>query len=93
MRVFYAIIMCIGIALQFWACAVNPKGAVSSPDDPPFKMVTTGPYRWLKHPMYWGNGLTVVGMAGLAAGVWNALAAAGIMDLLMRDWVKREENR
>lgn len=85
--------MMCGIVLQFWSCIVNPIGAVSSPDTPPSEIITTGPYRWLKHPMYWSNGLIVSGMAGLAAGFWNALAAAAIMELLMRDWAKREENR
>jgi len=45
----------------------------------------------MDHPMYVGEWLAVVGMAGMAAGVWNAMAVGLVAELLLREWAMREE--
>lgn len=100
---FYGILTAAGWALLIWACAVNPVGAARGPEplgelygrrgNVPLYTVRTrrGPYRWMDHPMYIGEWLAAVGMAGLAAGIWNALAAGLVAELLLREWIIREE--
>jgi protein-S-isoprenylcysteine O-methyltransferase Ste14 len=83
----------VGGLLTLWAMVTNPAGAIGGPDPLPIGVVpiTTGPYRWLTHPMYIGEWLTIVGCAGLAAGIWNAIALGLVTDLLLRDWILREQ--
>jgi protein-S-isoprenylcysteine O-methyltransferase Ste14 len=45
----------------------------------------------MKHPMYLGEWMAAVGMAGLAAGFWNAAAVGLVAELLLREWAIREE--
>jgi protein-S-isoprenylcysteine O-methyltransferase Ste14 len=40
-------------------------------------LVTTGPYRWVRHPLYTTGGLLFVG-TGLAAGNWVILLFAAV---------------
>ena len=80
-----------GLALTIWAMRSLPKGTDMMPV-PPKVRVKDGPYRWLKHPMYVGNTLFVAGLAGLAAGFWNALAIGSVCEMLMRYWAGLEES-
>lgn len=79
----------LGTALAIAAVRALPAGTDLRPV-PIVTRTTRGPYRWLQHPMYVGNGLIVVGCAGLAAGVWNAITAGLLAELLMREWALRE---
>lgn len=81
--------MVVGFVLGVWAIRSLPPGTDLAPV-PIQTRTTTGPYRWLAHPMYVGNGLFIVGAAGLAAGIWNSLAAACVAELVMREWAQRE---
>ena len=72
-------------ALKYWAIATLAERwtfrVLVPPDDPP---VTTGPYRWLRHPNYAGVAGELAGMAVLAnAPVTGALACAGFAALLL----------
>lgn len=65
-----------GIALRIWAVLTLGKHfrtSVRILDD--HKLVTSGPYRVLRHPSYTGGLITVFGV-GLAFGNWISLAAA-----------------
>jgi len=65
-----------GIALRVWAVLTLGKHfrtSVRILDD--HKLVTSGPYRFLRHPSYTGGLITVFGV-GLALGNWISLAAA-----------------
>lgn len=55
------------------------------------ELVTRGPYRWVRHPLY-TVGLTLLLGLGLTAGSWFVLAGAGIAWILLRGLViPREE--
>ena len=100
---FFGVTAAAGWVLLTWACIVNPVGAQRGPEPlgwiyghrgtvPLFTRRTRlGPYRWMDHPMYVGEWLAVVGMAGMAAGVWNAMAVGLVAELLLREWAMREE--
>lgn len=80
-----------GFMLLCWASAWNPRGACDGPRPlDPRKRTARGPYRVLRHPMYVGQWLTLVGVGGLAAGFWNALAFGLLASLLFMDWAWRE---
>ena len=48
--------------------------------DPAQAVVSTGPYRWVRHPSYTGLLLIVAGF-GLAAGNWLSLLACVVLPL------------
>lgn len=85
----------VGLALTAWACVHNPAGAaaVPGPLPPGVARITTGPYRWLRHPMYDGQLLLAIGLAGLAAGWWNAAAVGYAVGMVLTEWKLREEAR
>lgn len=80
----------VGVALAAWAMAVNPY-AGSLPEYSCHPRTRRGPYRWMRHPIYMGEFTAACGLAGLAAGWWNVLAVGLVADLLLADWIKREE--
>ena len=75
---------------MLWACKALPEGTDMRPIQPLYR-IKTGPYRFLKHPMYVGNVAIVAGLAGLAAGAWNALAVGSVAKMLMQHWASLEE--
>lgn len=86
----YRTMVGVGLVLVVWATSLNPKGAASSPDDPPGRVVTTGPYRWLRHPIYVGQWLVIAGLGGWASGLAGCLCAGYLAELLFSDWTTRE---
>jgi protein-S-isoprenylcysteine O-methyltransferase Ste14 len=56
------------------------------------ELVTSGPYRWLRHPLY-TTGLSLFLAFGLMAGNWFILLAAGITFILLRVLVIPREER
>ncbi len=68
--------MWAGIVLRLWAVFTLGKHfrtSVRILDE--HRLITHGPYRWLRHPSYTGGLLTITGV-GLAFGNWISLAAA-----------------
>ena len=74
-----------GIAVGAAGIALSASGVVAVlrrhttvvPHRPVIRLVTTGPYRVSRNPMYAGQAVAVVG-AGLATGSWWPLAAAAV---------------
>ena len=71
----------LGIGLRTWAVITLGRFfriTVFVHED--HRLITTGPYRWLRNPSYTGGLITMVGI-GLALGNWLslALAAAGLL--------------
>ena len=71
-----------GMAFRLWA--VLTLGALfrtSVVVQEGHRLVTAGPYRWLRHPAYTGTIVTTVGL-GLAFANWGALAAMAVLPTL-----------
>jgi protein-S-isoprenylcysteine O-methyltransferase Ste14 len=76
----------IGLAIMSWATLANRffSSAVRLQPDRQQVVVTTGPYRYLRHPGYAG-GVFYLLFSGLALGSWwAALAALQMIPLLVR---------
>jgi len=70
-----AVLTFAGIAFAIWArlwIAGNWSSDVTLKRD--HELITTGPYRWVRHPIYTGILLALLGTA-LAVGEWRALLA------------------
>jgi protein-S-isoprenylcysteine O-methyltransferase Ste14 len=89
MTIGWSAALVVGLLLVLWAARSLPAGTSLWPV-PIVARTDAGPYRYLRHPMYVGNLLLIVGLAGLAAGIWNALAVGTVAELLMREWAARE---
>jgi protein-S-isoprenylcysteine O-methyltransferase Ste14 len=87
----FGFMILVGAALEFAAILANPKGAISPPEALPEARTTRFPYSILKHPMYIGTWLYVVGLAGYGSGPATAASIGVVLALLYRDWICREE--
>jgi protein-S-isoprenylcysteine O-methyltransferase Ste14 len=75
------IVMWLGLAIRVWAIAALGRAFRTTVEvDPEQPIVSTGPYRWIRHPSYSGLLLIVIGF-GLAAGSWLALAVCVALPL------------
>ena len=75
------IVMWLGLAIRVWAIAALGRAFRTTVEvDPGQRVVSTGPYRWVRHPSYSGLLLIVTGF-GLAAGDWLALAICAMLPL------------
>ena len=70
-RLFSAIpLLIIGQSLRFWAAGFIPKYrtlVVGAPN-----LVTSGPYAWMRNPLYLGNGIMGLGWGLMAGWIWEA---------------------
>jgi protein-S-isoprenylcysteine O-methyltransferase Ste14 len=68
------IVMWLGLAIRVWAVAALGRAFRTTVEvDADQAVVSSGPYRWVRHPSYTGLLLIVAGV-GLSAGNWLALA-------------------
>ena len=66
--------MAAGLALRGWAVpTLGHQFTVRISTEPTQSRVTTGPYRWLRHPGYLGSLITVLGVL-VAFDSWPGLA-------------------
>jgi protein-S-isoprenylcysteine O-methyltransferase Ste14 len=74
-------VMWLGLATRAWAVAALGGAFRTTVEvDPGERVVSTGPYRWVRHPAYVGL-LAIVAGFGLAAGNWLSLAACLVVPL------------
>ena len=78
------IIHVAGDAFMLWAMVVNPhlEGTIRVQSERHHRVVTTGPYAIVRHPMYVGLILVLAGMPLLLGSSW-ALVPVGIVSLLL----------
>jgi protein-S-isoprenylcysteine O-methyltransferase Ste14 len=75
------IVMWLGLAIRVWAIATLGRAFRTTVEvDPGQAVVSSGPYRWVRHPSYTGLLLIATG-CGLAAGNWLALAVCVVLSL------------
>jgi protein-S-isoprenylcysteine O-methyltransferase Ste14 len=75
------IVMWLGLAIRVWAIATLGRAFRTTVEvDSGQAVVSSGPYRWVRHPSYSGLLLIVTG-CGLAAGNWLALAVCAVLPL------------
>lgn len=55
----YLLITCIGLIIRLWAVGYLGKDKGSGQ---PEKLITAGPYRLIRHPLYLANGLIILGL-------------------------------
>ena len=88
------IVMWLGLAIRVWAIAALGRSFRTTVEvDPGQAIVSSGPYRWVRHPSYTGLLLILAG-CGLALGHWLALAicvALPLAALLRRIRVEEAE--
>jgi protein-S-isoprenylcysteine O-methyltransferase Ste14 len=85
-RVFGVIVMWVGLATRVWAVAALGGAFRTTVEvDPDQAVVTTGPYKWIRHPSYAGLLLIVAGL-GLALGNWLSVAACLALPLPALAW-------
>ena len=65
----------IGVLLMIWAMYFLKKYGKGLPMNayPPIKFVTNGPYHFVRHPIYWGFGILMIGyfiLTKSASGLW-----------------------
>ena len=78
------IVYFLAMALITWVVSTNPyaEASVRIQTDRGHTVVSTGPYRYIRHPMYVGLILMFVGTPLIWGSVW-ALAVAGVLAVLM----------
>jgi len=78
-----AVLYCVAMALIAWVLCTNPyaETSVRIQHDRGHTVVTTGPYRIVRHPMYVGTSLMYLATPLVLGSLW-ALAVGGILTLL-----------
>jgi protein-S-isoprenylcysteine O-methyltransferase Ste14 len=73
-----------GDAIAIWALTVNPfaEKVVRIQSERGHRVISRGPYRWVRHPMYLGVGLMLLAMPPVLRSAW-AFLPAGLTLLLM----------
>ena len=85
-QVFGVIVMWVGLAARVWAVAALGGAFRTTVEvDPDQPVVTTGPYKWIRHPSYAGLLLIVAGL-GLGLGNWLSAAACLALPLPALVW-------
>jgi protein-S-isoprenylcysteine O-methyltransferase Ste14 len=75
------IVMWLGLAIRVWAIAALGRAFRTTVEvDYGQAVVSTGPYRWVRHPSYSGLLLIVTGF-GLTSGNWLAAAVCAVLPL------------
>jgi protein-S-isoprenylcysteine O-methyltransferase Ste14 len=75
------IVMWLGLAIRVWAIATLGRAFRTTVEvDSGQAVVSSGPYRWVRHPSYTGLLMILTG-CGLAAGNWLALAVCALLPL------------
>ncbi len=87
-----AVLLAAGTAALAWCFAlfVRVGRGTPAPYDPPVHLVTAGPYRWSRNPMYVAVLLATFGIAGLTGSAFVAGYAA-LLWALFHVWVRAYE--
>ena len=91
LRMAGVLVLWLGLALRVWAIASLGNAFRTTVEvEPGQDVVSSGPYRWIRHPSYAGLLLIVAGF-GAAVGNWLSLAACVLLPLPAIVWRIRVE--
>jgi protein-S-isoprenylcysteine O-methyltransferase Ste14 len=87
----FAVVLVAGIAIGLWALCANRPGNINIRPEPKpgGHLVTGGPYRWVRHPMYLAA-LVITAAFAMAGDAWQWLALAALAAVLFAK-ARREE--
>lgn len=86
LRITGVVVMWLGLALRAWAItSLGSDFRTTVEVEPGQPVVSSGPYRWIRHPSYTGL-LVIVAGFGAALGNWLALAACVLLPLPAIVW-------
>jgi len=86
-----ALLTVAGYGIGTWAMAVNEhfEATVRIQTDRGHRVVTAGPYRWVRHPGYVGALLGTLGAPLMLGSVWMLVpTAAGVVLFVVRTWLE-----
>jgi protein-S-isoprenylcysteine O-methyltransferase Ste14 len=82
-----------GVALAVWAYTKLVRSRTGLfPTSPATHLVTTGPYRFTRNPIYLGYTLAMMGTGLLVTNYWMAIIA-GLTAIVTHAWIIRSEER
>ena len=88
-----ALAIAAGAALIAWAIGLFRRiGTTHDVREPPTRLVTTGPYRFTRNPMYVGLTTILLGI-GLLVGTWPFLIPPVVFPLVVSAFFIRREER
>ena len=92
LRVVGLLVIGLGVAVSIWG-EQEFKGhdTAVNPDQPPSVLVTTGPYRFSRNPMYVGLTLIQLGAALALNNVWLVVTMVPALVIMSRGVIDREE--
>lgn len=81
----WAIVAICGAGLHIWAMAImGPRQATMTPEvKSDARLVSTGPYRYIRHPMYTALLLFCGGFLGVAITLWKAMVYLALACVLI----------
>jgi protein-S-isoprenylcysteine O-methyltransferase Ste14 len=86
LRMAGVVVMSLGLALRIWAIASLGSSFRSTVEvEPGQSVVSSGPFRWIRHPSYAGLLLILAGL-GAALGNWLSFAACVALPLPAIVW-------
>ena len=69
-----------GLALAAWALWTMVKGGAEfRPHAPATQLITSGPFRRFRNPIYLGDALILLGLADVTQNIWIVIMAAGFV--------------
>lgn len=85
-------LIALAIALALWA-AVSFRGARTTliPRATPAAIVTTGPYRFSRNPIYLADALILIGWAGAIGSLWPLILTPLFMTVIAKRFIRGEE--
>lgn len=88
------LVLLVAIAIAAWAALALKAGDTPiSPDKPPRALVTGGPYRFSRNPIYLSGALMLFALAFLADSLWLLLAVPVTMFAVQKLAIEPEEAR
>jgi protein-S-isoprenylcysteine O-methyltransferase Ste14 len=81
-----------GIATGVWGVrAMQQAGQSPDPEKPTTALVMDGPFRYSRNPLYLTMTATYLGITLLRNNLWGALLLPGLLPLIQRGAIEREE--